>query len=66
MTKAQHMRIERRNARIERERYQREQVMRVAIIVLFVIVAFLLAGTLDYHDRTEGLGASMVPAEMGW
>ena len=61
------MRIERRNARIERERYQREQAMRVAIIVLFVIVAFLLAGTLDYADRTEGLGASMVPtAEKGW
>lgn len=66
MTKAQHMRIERRNARLERERYEREQVMHVAIIVLFVIVAFLLAGTLDYADRTQGLGASMIPTETGW
>lgn len=60
------MRIERRNARLEREQYQREQVMRVAIVVLFVVVAFLIAGTLDYRDRTEGLGASMIPTETGW
>ena len=44
MTKAQHMRIERREARLQRERYEREQRMSGAIIVLFEGVAGLLEG----------------------
>lgn len=61
MTTTQALRVERRNARMAQERYERAQVAAAMAVVLFMLLAFALAGTLDYQDRTQGLGASMVP-----
>lgn len=41
--------------------YDRTEGIRGAAIVLLALLAFLLAGTMDLEDRTQGLGASMVP-----
>lgn len=37
------------------------QVALGAVLLILVLGLFALAGTVDYYDRTEGLGASMVP-----
>lgn len=63
MTTTQALRIERRQARLARERYERAQMMSVVVVVLFMLAAFLLAGTVDHWDRTQGLGASMIPSQ---
>lgn len=41
--------------------YDRTEGIRGAAIILLALLAFLLAGTMDLEDRTQGLGASMVP-----
>lgn len=56
--------MRRRQERLDARRRITE--LATAIILITMLVgAFALAGTLDYQDRTEGLGASMVP-EPGW
>jgi len=54
----------RRQERMDARRRITELAMGLIMIVM-LLAAFALAGTLDYQDRTEGLGASMVP-EAGW
>lgn len=41
--------------------YERAEAVRAAAILALVLLAYLLAGTMDLEDRTQGLGASMVP-----
>ena len=62
MTQAQMLRMERR-AILERRRMERraETITFVAAIAL-LLLAFALAGTLDYQDRTEGLGTDARPS----
>lgn len=54
----------RRQERMDARRRITELAMGLLVIVT-LLAAFALAGTLDYADRTEGLGASMVP-DTGW
>ena len=51
-----------RARRIERERRERVETFLFALMLLAMLAAFALAGTIDLADRTEGLGASMVPS----
>ena len=51
-----------RRARHLAERQERREAALAAIGVILLLAAFALAGTLDLQDRTEGLGASMVPS----
>lgn len=51
-----------RRERHERERRERVETFLFALMLLAMLAAFALAGTIDLADRTEGLGASMVPS----
>lgn len=51
-----------RRERHERERAERIETVTFALMLLAMLAAFALAGTVDLADRTEGLGASMVPS----
>ena len=51
-----------RRERHERERAERIETLTFALMLLAMLAAFALAGTVDLADRTEGLGASMIPA----
>lgn len=59
----------RRENRHRQERMDaRRRITELALGIIMIVMllgAFAIAGTLDYADRTEGLGASMVP-ESGW
>lgn len=61
MTAAQWERMERRRVREELERKRRLDAALGLLMVAVALLAFALAGTMDCHDRTQGLGASMVP-----
>lgn len=52
---------EAREARRMAELRQRGATALCAALLAIMVALFAVAGTLDYHDRTEGLGASMVP-----
>ena len=61
MTQSQLLRQERR-AILERRRAERRAEVLVALVAaLLVLVAFGIAGALDLQDRSQGLGASMMP-----
>lgn len=51
-----------RRERRERERRERVETLLMALTLLAMLAAYALAGTIDLADRTEGLGASMVPS----
>lgn len=46
-----------RRERHERERMERRQAALAAILLAFALIVSGLAGTLDYQDRLEALGA---------
>ena len=61
------MRAARRRERMEGERRQIVEGVRLALLLALTLAAFALGGTADYADRTQGLGASMVPGiEWRW
>jgi hypothetical protein len=61
------MRAARRRERRERERRETADWLRLALLLALTLAAFALGGTADYADRTQGLGASMVPGiEWRW
>ena len=65
MTTSAMARMERRRrAELERRR-ERAQMIVAAILACVLFAAMALAGEMDYQDRTQGLGASMLPSE-GW
>lgn len=51
-----------RRERHERERRERVETFLFALMLLAMLAAYALAGTIDLADRTEELGASMVPS----
>lgn len=51
-----------RRERHERETRERMETLIMALMMLAMLAAYALAGTIDLADRTEGLGASMVPS----
>ena len=66
MTEAQMLRQERRAIVARRQHERRVQDAKDAVgFLLFMallLLAFTLAGTLDYQDRVQGLGANMMPS----
>ena len=66
MTESQALRMERRAIQKRRRTQRRVQAAKDALaFLLFVgllLAAFAAAGTLDYQDRTQGLGADMRPS----
>ena len=66
MTEMQMIRIERRERMEMRRRERRAEAVRAALIVALLLLAYALAGTLDYADRSEGLGADMMPSASWW
>lgn len=62
MTQSQLLRMERR-AILERRRAERRaEVVMAGAVILLVLALFGIAGTLDFQDRSQGLGANMLPS----
>ena len=66
MTEIQMIRAERRERMEMRRRERRADAIKAAVILGLILLGYALAGTLDYADRTEGLGASMTPSPTWW
>lgn len=56
------MRYERRAQERMRARAQRLATAKAIAIIVITLALMSIAGALDLHDRTEGLGASMIPS----
>lgn len=66
MTEAQLLRQQRR-AIVARRQHERrvqdaKEVLGFVLFIALLLAAFTAAGTLDYQDRTHGLGANMMPS----
>lgn len=61
MTQSQLLRQERRAILKRRRAERRAEVLVALVAALLVLVAFGIAGALDFQDRSEGLGANMLP-----
>ena len=59
-TKAQVLAEARRRRRAQ-ERAERLRMLYVALVALALLAAFGAAGACDLADRTQGMGASMLP-----
>ena len=62
MTTTQAMRYERRAQEQARAQAQRLATAKAIAIIAIALALMSVAGALDLYDRTEGLGASMVPS----
>lgn len=40
-----------------------DELLMLLMALLLAIVTYCMAGAADYSDRTEGLGANMLPSE---
>lgn len=61
MTSAQALRVQRE----KRHEMEREKQLKMLVTIIGLVVAILfmgIAGEMDYQDRTQILGASMLPA----
>lgn len=72
MTRTQIIRAQRRELRRRQERRERVEAVLFALALVALLAIYGIAGAVDYSDRTEGLGASMLPSEswfersIGW
>ena len=66
MTENQMLRAERRALMEMHRRERRAEAVKAALVILGLLLAYALAGTLDYADRAEGLGANMMPSPTWW
>ena len=62
MTESQMLRMERRQILERRRAERRAEAITAAAAIGLLLMLFALAGTLDYADRTRGLGADMRPS----
>ena len=63
MTRTQIIRAQRRELRRRQERRERVEAVLFALALMVLLAVYGIAGAMDYSDRTEGLGASMLPSD---
>ena len=63
MTAQQMLRYQRRKERAAAERRERMEALLFALAIMALLAIYGIAGAMDYQDRAEGLGASMLPSD---